>query len=117
MPVGKSQPRNTLPRGHFARTTSSSFTNAIKLPKDNVKFTMTTLPSPPFVEIPGIANFRDIGGHETTDGAKVRHGLVYRAADPTKATEDGKKKMSEDLGTVCLLVRTYSQDHITNTLI
>ena len=77
---------------------------------------MTTLPSPPFVEIPGIANFRDIGGQQTTNGQTIRHGLVYRAADPSKATEDGKKKMSEDLGTVCLVRGNYKQDHSADTV-
>ncbi|SMR48716.1 unnamed protein product [Zymoseptoria tritici ST99CH_1E4] len=53
----------------------------------------TELPSPPFVEVPGIHNFRDI-----SDGSHVKTGLVFRSADPTKATEDGLKKMSSDLG-------------------
>ncbi len=56
---------------------------------------MTTLPSPPFVHIPGIANFRDIGGQLDN----VKKGLVFRSADPSKPTEDGLKKMSGDLGT------------------
>ena len=55
---------------------------------------MTNLPSPPFVDIPGIANFRDVGGQLDA----IRNGIVYRSADPSKATEDGLKKMSE-LGT------------------
>lgn len=55
---------------------------------------MTSLPSPPFVNVPGIANFRDIGGNN------VRRGLVYRSADPSKPTEEGLMKM-KDLGKVC----------------
>ena len=51
-----------------------------------------TLP-PPFVKVEGIANFRDIG-----DGTLVRHGLVYRSADPGKATPTGLQKMSQELG-------------------
>lgn len=62
---------------------------------------MTSLPSPPFVDVPGIANFRDAGGQKTTTGRKVRNGLVYRSADPSKATEEGMKKMGTELGTVC----------------
>lgn len=54
---------------------------------------MTTLPSPPFVDIPGIANFRDIAGQIDN----VRAGLVYRSADPSKPTQDGLEKM-RDLG-------------------
>jgi hypothetical protein len=54
------------------------------------------LPSPPFIDVPGIHNFRDIG-----DGHLVETGLVFRSADPSKATEDGLQKMSQDLGKVC----------------
>ncbi|OQO02377.1 hypothetical protein B0A48_11931 [Cryoendolithus antarcticus] len=57
-----------------------------------------SLPSPPFIEIEGIANFRDIGGYPTTSSKKVRNGLVYRAADPSKVTLEGLKKMKEELG-------------------
>lgn len=52
---------------------------------------MATLPSPPFVNIPGIANFRDVGGQVDN----VRKGLVYRSADPSKATQEGLEKMYE----------------------
>ena len=62
------------------------------------------LPSPPFVEVLGIYNFRDIGRHDHP----VRPGLVYRSADPSKATEVGLKKMSEELGKVCLCSYTRS---------
>ena len=65
---------------------------------------MTQLSYPPFVEIPGIANFRDIGGLPTTNGEQTRQGLVFRSADPCKATEDGMKKMSQELGTVGLSI-------------
>ena len=64
-----------------------------------VSDTMTTLPSPPFVDIAGVANLRDIGGQPTDNGEKVRAGLVFRSADPSKTTEDGLKKMSGELGT------------------
>jgi len=53
-----------------------------------------SLPSPPFVDIPGIHNFRGIGGDH------VGPGLVYRSADPTRATRTGLEKMSKDLGKV-----------------
>ncbi|KAK4542480.1 hypothetical protein LTR36_006732 [Oleoguttula mirabilis] len=52
----------------------------------------TSLPSPPFIEIPGIFNFRGIGGHY------VGPGLIFRSADPTKATSIGLQKMRQDLG-------------------
>ncbi|EMC93858.1 hypothetical protein BAUCODRAFT_567438 [Baudoinia panamericana UAMH 10762] len=50
------------------------------------------LPSPPFIDIAGIHNFRGIGGEHAGPG------LVYRSADPSKATRTGLQKMSQDLG-------------------
>jgi len=55
---------------------------------------MTSLPSPPFIDIPGIANFRGVGQ------GYVGPGLLYRSADPTRATKAGLEKMSKDLGKV-----------------
>lgn len=51
------------------------------------------LPSPPFVNVPGTANFRDAG-----DGRTLRRGFIYRSADPSKATPDGLVKMNRSLG-------------------
>lgn len=51
------------------------------------------LPSPPFVNVPGTANFRDAG-----DGKTMRYGFIYRSADPSKATTDGLVKMNRSLG-------------------
>lgn len=65
--------------------------------------TMTTLPTPPFVTVPGIANFRDAGGHATASGKNVRTGLIFRSADPSKATEEGLNKLSKEIGKVCLV--------------
>ncbi|KAI1771645.1 protein-tyrosine phosphatase-like protein [Hypoxylon cercidicola] len=63
-----------------------------------------TLPSPPFLAISGLPNFRDIGGYPVVsstsagdDGSKtskvVRRGLVYRASEPSKLTDDGVSKL------------------------
>lgn len=61
----------------------------------------TSLPSPPFIEIPGIANFRGLGGQY------VGPGLVFRSADPTRATKTGLEKMRQDLGKVGLRMPTH----------
>ncbi|KAK0252218.1 hypothetical protein LTS09_012781 [Friedmanniomyces endolithicus] len=53
---------------------------------------MTSLPSPPFIDVAGIANFRGVGQ------GYVGPGLLYRSADPTRATKAGLEKMSKDLG-------------------
>lgn len=65
----------------------------------DIDIKMAALPSPPFVEIPGVANFRGIGG------GHIGPGLIYRAADPTRATKSGLEKMSKDLGKVSGLAR------------
>lgn len=68
---------------------------------------MVSLPSPPFIDVPGVSNFRDIGPQPTTDGKHVCKGLIYRSADPSKATADGMKKMSEELGRL-VRFKTYT---------
>lgn len=52
---------------------------------------------PPFVNIPGIANLRDIGGYNpgTKTHQSTRRNLVYRSADPSKVTPDGLAKLKE----------------------
>ncbi|KAI4794557.1 hypothetical protein E4T44_09457 [Aureobasidium sp. EXF-8845] len=52
---------------------------------------------PPFVNISGIANFRDIGGYSTTTSThqSIRSNLVYRCADPSKIQPSGLAKLKE----------------------
>jgi len=64
------------------------------IPLNNDNDMTTTLPSPPFIDIPGVANFRDAG-----DGQTFHQGLLYRSADPTNAKPEGLDKMSRGLGT------------------
>ena len=54
--------------------------------------------SPPFVNIDGIANFRDIGGYSTTSTTSlqsIHRNLVYRCADPSKVQPSGLSKLKE----------------------
>jgi hypothetical protein len=53
------------------------------------------LPSPPFIEVAGIHNFRDLGGYPVSNqpGYSVKRTLIYRCAEPSKVTEDGISKM------------------------
>lgn len=50
-----------------------------------------SLPSPPFIDVAGIANFRDIGGYPTSGDKQqsIRRNLVFRSADPSKVSPSG----------------------------
>lgn len=51
---------------------------------------MSTLVSRPdrvLVALASIPNLRDVGGHETADGARVRRGLLYRSVTLSRAAE------------------------------
>ncbi|MFJ7152541.1 tyrosine-protein phosphatase [Streptomyces sp. NPDC100445] len=39
-------------------------------------------------ELSGVRNFRDVGGLPTTDGRRVRHGVLFRSGHLAHATED-----------------------------
>lgn len=54
---------------------------------------MSAPPCPPFIDAAGIPNLRDVG--YCNDGKSVRTGLLLRAADPSKATPEGLKKLQE----------------------
>jgi len=55
-----------------------------------------SLPSPPFISVPGIQNFRDTGGYPLASdpGKIVRRGVLYRAAEPSQVTPEGVARMS-----------------------
>ncbi len=49
-----------------------------------------TLPTPPFVEIEGLPNLRDLGGYPVagSENKSVRRGVVYRSAAPSLEITD-----------------------------
>ena len=51
------------------------------------------LPSPPFVNVDGVRNLRDIGGYSISTRRCTRRRLVYRSADFSTLTEDGLKQL------------------------
>lgn len=66
------------------------------------------LPSPPFIDVPGLRNFRDAGGYPVVTGpttsssspAKpkmVRRGVLFRASEPSRVTDAGVRVLAEDL--------------------
>lgn len=50
---------------------------------------------PPFIQVPGVPNFRDIGGYPITSsaGKKVRTGVVFRSSEPSKVDDQGIVKL------------------------
>ncbi|RMZ91238.1 hypothetical protein DV736_g1551, partial [Chaetothyriales sp. CBS 134916] len=78
-----------------------------QVPKDFLTTHPPHLPTPPFIHVPGIANFRDCGGYECapppdadlTIGARymVRRGVLFRCAHPTNLTPTGADKMRDML--------------------
>ncbi|KAL2062371.1 hypothetical protein VTL71DRAFT_6637 [Oculimacula yallundae] len=49
------------------------------------------LPSPPFITVAGIYNFRDVGGYSisTSSNHSIRRNILFRCAEPSKITQDG----------------------------
>jgi hypothetical protein len=53
---------------------------------------MASLTTPPWVNVPGIENFRDLGGYSVSSSPStqsIRRDLIYRCAEPSRLTEDG----------------------------
>ncbi|KAI0458486.1 tyrosine phosphatase [Xylaria acuta] len=76
---------------------------------DGPDFATGHLPSPPFISVPGLPNFRDAGGYEVTSdppGASsaegkrkmVRRGILFRSSEPSKLTDAGAAQLSQQLG-------------------
>ncbi|KAI0600123.1 tyrosine phosphatase [Biscogniauxia sp. FL1348] len=57
----------------------------------------TSLPAPPFIEVLGVVNFRDIGGYPIASrpGKVVRRGLIFRSGDPSQVGEAGISKLQQ----------------------
>ncbi|KAI0548467.1 tyrosine phosphatase [Xylaria curta] len=69
------------------------------------------LPSPPFISVPGLPNFRDAGGYEvisdppgasSAEGKRrtkmVRRGILFRSSEPSRLTDAGAAQLSQQLG-------------------
>ena len=51
-----------------------------------------------FIEVEGVSNFRDIGGFYTTDGYRVKQGMMYRSATLDGISEKGYDVVVNTLG-------------------
>lgn len=49
------------------------------------------LPTPPFVAVAGIPNFRDLGGYPVAASTShsIRREIIYRCGEPSQVTEHG----------------------------
>lgn len=66
---------------------------------DTFRFTVSSNP-PRWLKVPNITNVRDMGGWETTDGGKVRQGLIIRSAafnTSANLTDEGKSVLLDEL--------------------
>ena len=83
--------------------------------KDSKIYTLTTNTlAPRNIDIPGVDNFRDIGGIETTlvENGIIKQGLFYRTAQINNIEEEGKRILTEDLG---IKIEIDLRDEIYNT--
>lgn len=57
--------------------------------------TPASLPTPPFVTMKGIPNFREVGGYPIKDqpGKSLKKDLLFRCAEPTKGTPEDIEKI------------------------
>jgi hypothetical protein len=58
----------------------------------------TTAEDPRFFKIDGVSNTRDIGGFETTNGCRVKQGMIYRGGKLEGITEEGKEYFRNVIG-------------------
>ncbi|KAH8701820.1 protein-tyrosine phosphatase-like protein [Talaromyces proteolyticus] len=56
-----------------------------------------SVPSPPFIQVDGIPNFRDIGGYPITEASSTRRNFIFRSGLPTRVTANGVKTLTQDL--------------------
>lgn len=75
--------------------TRGVFTTTDRLPTDcppslaPVAPLLAPRPSPPFVEVPGLANLRDVGGYAAGAKGVIRRGLLFRSAQLEKVQQGG----------------------------
>lgn len=55
-------------------------------------FRFTTADLTRTIFIDGVSNTRDIGGYQTSDGKRIRQGLVYRGGNLDNITQEGKNQ-------------------------
>jgi protein-tyrosine phosphatase len=63
------------------------------------------------LDLPGAVNLRDFGGYDTTDGGRVRSGVLYRSGMLATLTADGRAALRAlRIGVICDLRRDYERE-------
>jgi len=63
------------------------------------------------LDLPGSVNLRDFGGYSTSDGARVRVGLLYRSGILAQLTAAGQSQLrSLGIGVICDLRRPHERE-------
>lgn len=65
------------------------------------------------IELEGVANARELGGYENTEGRKVKKGLLIRTGSLNKATPKDIEKLSKEIG-LKLIFDFRSNEEINN---
>ncbi len=70
-----------------------------------------TIPSPPFITVAGIPNFRDLGGYPVSypRDHSIRREVIYRCAEPSNVTHDGITTMQRLGITHIYDLRSYNE--------
>lgn len=57
---------------------------------------LAILSTPPFVQVEGVVNIRDVGGYPiaSTPGRFVRPKIVFRSGEPSRITESGRSQLN-----------------------
>jgi protein tyrosine/serine phosphatase len=81
------------------------------------------LPSPPFVEVEGLYNLRDLGGWPSTLTAEgtdrplsVKRNLVFRSAEPSRITEAGAAVLTKTLGVTTIYDLRSTEESTGDTI-
>ncbi len=78
-----------MPRLVFYINLPSQASNILTMAAQNNSKKSVDLPSPPFVFVSGIHNFRDLGGYAVSPSLSVKRNVIYRCGEPSKVTQDG----------------------------
>ena len=86
-------------------------------PSRSKVFSFETKAGPRILRIPGVTNARDMGGWQSTDGEKIKEGLIIRCGELDALTEEGKDIILNDLGIrTDLDLRNRAVEEITSPL-